>query len=141
MLNCTILFQNPTMPNRSCDFCLNDYKKEPNVGYFKFSDYMKIKLDMTEVKADFICGLHFDKNSFLKNGRLTSTALPTFFPSLVNLEHDHPYCQAHGEDQQHCEIGNMFIYKCVETNLTNSRRVQSIVRTSIFGNISNTPWP
>ena len=85
MLNCTILFQNPTMPNRSCDFCLNDYKKEPNVGYFKFSDYMKITLDMTEVKADLICGLHFDNNSFLKNGRLTFIALPTFFPKNIEF--------------------------------------------------------
>ena len=44
---------------------------------------MKIKLD----KADFICGLHFDNNSF---------------------------------------------YRGVKTNLSNSRRVQSIVRTSIL---------
>ena len=101
------------MPNRSCDFCLNDYKKDPNVGYFKFSDYMKIHNDMTEVKADFICGLHFEDSSFLENGRLKPNALPTFFPSLVNLEHDHPYCQMHDdEDQTHCEKGNLFIYKC-----------------------------
>ena len=55
------------MPNRSCDFCVNDYKKEPNVGYFKFTTFMKIKLEMLDVEADYICGLHFDKSSFLEN--------------------------------------------------------------------------
>lgn len=82
------------MPNRSCDFCLNDYRKEPSVGYFKFTSFMKIKLDMLDVEADFICGLHFDQDSFLESGRLRPNAVPTFFPSRENLLHDHPYYSA-----------------------------------------------
>ena len=99
------------MPNRSCDFCGNDYKKDPNIGYYKLSEYMKVQLDLTEVHADFICGLHFDQSSFTENGRLKSKALPSFFPSYTNLQTDHPYCQVRGheEDQTHCEIGRSFV--------------------------------
>ena len=100
------------MPNRSCDFCQNEYRKEPNTGYFKLTEFMKIKLDLLEVKADYICGLHFDPSSFTTTGRLKPNAIPTFFPSLANLKHDHPYCegasqegQVHAEDQAYCEIG------------------------------------
>ena len=87
------------MPNRSCDFCVNDYKKEPNVGYFKFTTFMKIKLEMLDVEADYICGLHFDESSFLENGRLKPSAVPSFFPSKANLIHDHPYCSISKQEE------------------------------------------
>ena len=97
------------MPNRSCDFCLNHYKKEPNVGYYKFSTFMKIKLEMLEVEADFICGIHFEKSSFLENGRLKPTAVPSFFPSRANLIHDHPYCSlSDQEETEDFDIGKSF---------------------------------
>ena len=80
-----------SMPNRSCDFCLNQYRHEPNVGYYKVTNFMKIKLDMLDVRADYICGIHFKKDCFLENGRLTPNACPSFFPSKANLSHDHPY--------------------------------------------------
>ena len=79
------------MPNRSCDFCLNVYRKEPSVGYFKLTSYMKIKLGLLDAEADYICGLHFEPESFSENGRLKPNAVPTFFPSRSNLLHDHPY--------------------------------------------------
>ena len=72
---------------------------------------MKVHLDLTEVQADFICGLHFDPSSFTENGRLKPKAIPSFFPSKANLETDHPYCKAQvhtEEDQTHCEIGGWF---------------------------------
>ena len=98
------------MPNRSCDFCLNEYRKEPSIGYFKVTEFMRIHLDLLEVKADYICGIHFDPSSFTQTGRLKPNAIPSFFPSLANLKHDHSYCQGedgqvHAEDQAYCEIG------------------------------------
>ena len=70
---------------------------EPNVGYFKVTNFMKIQLDMLDVRADYICGIHFKRDCFLENGRLTPNACPSFFPSKANLSHDHPYC-CEGDD-------------------------------------------
>ena len=99
------------MPNRSCDFCDNDYKKDPSVGYFKVTTYMKIKLELTSsANADYICGLHFEPSAFLENGRLKDNAVPTFFPSEAIFKHDHSYStlqdyQSVHPDGQTCEIG------------------------------------
>ena len=73
---------------------------------------MKIHLNMIEVTADFICGLHFDPSSFLENGRLKPKAIPSFFPSLASLKCDHPYSKKldHTDDQPDCEIGRFFYY-------------------------------
>ena len=99
------------MPNRSCDFCDNEYKKDPGVGYFKLTTYMKVKLELTSsVNADYICGGHFEPSAFLENGRLKDNAVPTFFPSEAVFKHDHPYStlqdfQPVHPDGQICEIG------------------------------------
>ena len=112
------------MPNRSCDFCLNVYRKEPSVGYFKLTSFMKIKLGILDVEADYICGLHFDPDSFLENGRLKPNAVPTFFPSKANLLHDHPYYaqgdggelagESHEDRQESVEYGeyNFILFFC-----------------------------
>ena len=102
------------MPNRSCDFCLHQYRNEPEVGYYQLTDYMKVKLNLIEIEADVICGIHFDQSSFTENGRLKLNAVPSFFPSRVNMELDHPYslggdCEEEGEQHAHheppCEVG------------------------------------
>ena len=71
--------------------------------------------NMIEVTADFICGLHFDPSSFLENGRLKTKAIPSFFPSLVNLERDHPYSkkQVHADEQTDFEIGRFYVERLV----------------------------
>ena len=105
------------MPNRACDFCPNEYRKNPTVGYFKLTTFMKIKLELTtSLNADFICGLHFEPASFLENGRLRDNAVPTYFPSEATCKHDHPYystvsnfdSSAHPDDQT-CEIGLIIV--------------------------------
>ena len=98
------------MPNRSCDFCANSYRTNSTIGYFKFTTYMRTSLKLLDVKADFICGLHFKESEFHPNGRLKSRAVPTFFPSRSNLNHDHPYQRqerAPAESEKDChEAGN-----------------------------------
>ena len=102
------------MPNRSCDFCLHQYRNEPEVGYYQLTDYMKVKLNLIEVEADVICGIHFDQSSFNENGKLKLNAVPSFSPSRVNLELDHPYSlvgdceeegQQHADHEPSCEVG------------------------------------
>ena len=79
------------MPNRECDFCSSDYKTDPSVGYYKLSNFMRIKLELNTVRADFICGLHFSPSAFSENGRLKPNATLTFFPSQASFELDLPY--------------------------------------------------
>ena len=64
---------------------------------------MRTSLKLLDVKADFICGLHFKESDFHTNGRLKSRAVPTFFPSRSNLIHDHPY-QSPGSAPPESEI-------------------------------------
>ena len=58
---------------------------------------MRTSLQLLDVQADFICGIHFTDSEFTGIGRLKSTAIPTFFPSRENMIHDHPY---HKQDER-----------------------------------------
>ena len=107
------------MPNRACDFCSNDYKTEPSVGYYKLSNFMRIKLELNTVRADFICGLHFSPSAFSENGRLKPNTIPTFFPSQASFELDHPYFSkdpepdtVHPSVQTYCEVGKCTCSLC-----------------------------
>ena len=108
------------MPNRSCYFCPNSYKNNPKAGYFKVTEFMRTKLNICHVEADFICGLHFQSDDFMANGRLRSRAVPSYFPSHDAYLHDHDYFardKASGPhvDEDFCEgrIEEYICYCCI----------------------------
>ena len=82
------------MPNRSCDFCGNSYTNNPNIGYYKVSDKLRLSLKIDKLEDsnfDFICGDHFGETCFDVNGRLVRNSTPTIFPYKECLIHDHDY--------------------------------------------------
>ena len=81
------------MVNRTCDFCHNCYRKQPNLGYFSVTPFLRKQLGLSEESMrDFICSEHFDASCFDTQGRLVSGSVPTFFPQNSSKEHDHSYC-------------------------------------------------
>ena len=89
------------MPNRSCDFCDNCYKKKPEVGYYSVTENMRISLNIDRLEEDsnydYICGEHFSQDCFDENGRLIRNSIPTFFPYRECLHHDHSYVACNDE--------------------------------------------
>ena len=81
------MFSDFAMPNRYCDFCNNGYKTNPGAGYYKLTVKMKCALGMNTLPLEY-------SSSFDKSGRLTTGALPTFFPRKECLLLDHNYTAA-----------------------------------------------
>ena len=80
------------MVNRTCDFCQNCDRKQPNLGYFSVTPFLRKQLGLSEESMrDFICSEHFDASCFDTQGRLVSGSVPTFFPQNSSKEHDHSY--------------------------------------------------
>ena len=92
-LKTALSFQNK-MTNRSCDFCKNSYTINPNIGYYKVSDNMRLSLKIDNLEESnfyLICGDHFCGTCFDVNGRLGRDSIPTIFPYKECLIHDHAY--------------------------------------------------
>lgn len=88
------LFQivNSKMVNATCDFCENSYRRNPNVGYFKVTEALKISLCLREgAGINTICGEHFAPNEISESGRLQKDAKPVFFHRKSTAAHDHNY--------------------------------------------------
>ena len=79
------------MPNRNCDFCNNNYKTNPGAGFYKVTVHMREALQLNTSQSDFICGEHFMTDCFEPSGKLRAGSLPTFFPRVECLRHDHVY--------------------------------------------------
>ena len=80
------------MVNASCDFCPNNYRHKPHVGYYKISSGLKASLCVKEgVDLNTICGEHFSDTDISPSGRLKPGANPVFFPRQYTTIHDHSY--------------------------------------------------
>ena len=85
------------MVNASCDFCNNNYRTNPHIGYFKVTASLKTSLRLREgAGLNTICGEHFD---ILQSGRVAKDARTVFFLGQSVASHDHNYfCDSTGEN-------------------------------------------
>ena len=103
-----VLIFSANMVNRVCDFCCNQYRRNPEAGYYRVTQAMRRALGLLEsVQLDFICGLHFRPECFLDDGRLKQSSVPSFFPRLSSAEHDHNYHKSEISDPAEYDGGEV----------------------------------
>ena len=81
------------MPNRTCDFCSNCYKNNPDVGYYRVTNKIRSSLKLKSLidpDYDFICGDHFQPDDFEK-GHLKAGSIQSIFPAVDSLFNDYSY--------------------------------------------------